>query len=100
MRQRIKQITHYILSRYLDGGSNDNKDPKTGKRRPFRNIGNSIVDLEFRAKNIDRKSIEGHAKDGDYIFALAVKKELHQWMQDENFGETIDAFQRKESEYG
>lgn len=100
MRNTVKQITHYILSKYMDGGSNNNKDSRTGARRPFRNIGNSIVDLEWRAKNIDRKSIEGHAKDGDYIFSLVINKELQQWMQDANFGETIDGFQRKESEYG
>lgn len=99
MRQTVRQITHYILSKYMDGGA-DNKDPLTKQRRPFRNIGNSIVDLECRAKNIDRSAIEAHAKDGDFIFALVVQKELQQWMQDENFGETIDAIQRKESEYG
>ena len=99
MKGTVKQITHYILSKYLNGGS-DNVDPVTKQRRPFRNIGNAIVDLEWRAKNIDRKSIEAHALDGDYLFSLVVQKELHQWMKDNNFGETIDAIQRKESEYG
>lgn len=96
MRQTVKQITHYILSKYMGGQI----DPKTKARKPFRNIGNAIVDLEWRAKNIDRKSIEAHATDGDYLFSMIVQKELHQWMKDNNFGETIDAFQRKESEYG
>jgi len=81
--------THYILSKYMQG-----------KEERFRNIGNSIVDLEWRAKNIDRKPIEGHSADGDYIFSLVVNKELQQWMKDTNFGETTDALQRKESEYG
>jgi hypothetical protein len=99
MRKTVKTITHYILSRYMEGGT-DNKDPLTGRRRPFRNIGNAIVDLEWRAKNIDRKSIEAHAKDGDYIFSLIVNKELQQWMEDNNFGKIIDDYQRKKSEYG
>src|SRR4051812_26407159 len=86
MRKTVRQITHYILSRYMNGGSNDNLDPKTGKRRPFRNIGNFIVDLEWRAKNIDRKSIEAHETDGDYLFSMLVNKELQQWMKDNNFG--------------
>ena len=86
MRQTVRQITHYIMSRYMDGGSNDNKDPQSGKRRPFRNIGNAIVDLEWRAKNIDRKSIEAHATDGDYLFSMVVNKETQQWMKDNNFG--------------
>lgn len=63
-------------------------------------IGNFIVDLEWRAKNIDRKSIEAHATDGDCIFSLVVEKELRQWRKDDDFGATIDDFQRKESEYG
>jgi hypothetical protein len=52
MRNTCKQITHYILSRYM-GKLTD----EIGRRRPFRNIGNAIVDLKWRAKNIDRKSI-------------------------------------------
>jgi hypothetical protein len=42
------------------GGQKDEQ----GRRKPFRNIGNAIVDLEWRAKNIDRKSIEAHETDG------------------------------------
>ena len=99
MRETVKQITHYILSRYMDGG-NDNKDPITKLRRPFRNIGNFIVDLEWRAKNIDRKSIEAHATDGDHLFSLVTNKELQLWMKNNNFGATIDDYQRKKSEYG
>ena len=95
MRQRVRQITHYIMSKYM-GGQNDEQ----GRRKPFRNIGNAIVDLEWRAKNIDRKSIEAHETDGDYIFSLLVNKELQQWMKDNNFGKTIDDYQRKKSEYG
>jgi hypothetical protein len=95
MRATVKQITHYILSRYV-GSQTD----EIGRRKPFRNTGNAIVDLEWRAKNIDRKSIEGHATDGDYIFSLVVNKELQQWMKDNNFGKTIDDYQRKKSEYG
>lgn len=95
MRQTVKQITHYILSRYMS----TQKDEQ-GRRKPFRNIGNAIVDLEWRAKNIDRKSIEAHATDGDYLFSLIVNKELQQWMKVNNFGATIDAYQRKKSEYG
>lgn len=95
MRQTVRQTTHYILSKYL-GTQND----ALGRRKPFRNIGNAIVDLEWRAKNIDRKSIEAQANDGDYIFSLVVNKELQKWMRDNNFGKTIDDYQRKKSEYG
>jgi hypothetical protein len=40
------------------------------------------------AENIDRKSIEAHATDGNYIFALVVQKEPHQWMKEEDFDRT------------
>jgi hypothetical protein len=73
MFNTVRQITHYILSKYFKGGS--------GR---FRNIGNAIVDLEWRAKNIDRKSIEAHATDGHHVFSLIVNKELQQWMKDNN----------------
>jgi hypothetical protein len=47
MHATVKQITHYILSKYTGGQI----DKKTCQRKPFRNIGNAIVDLEWRAKN-------------------------------------------------
>jgi hypothetical protein len=93
MHKTVRQITHYILSKYFRKQASD-------EQQRFRNIGNAIVDLEWRAKNIDRKSIEAHATDGDHIFSLIVNKELQQWMKDNNFGKTIDDYQRKKSEYG
>lgn len=98
VRRRVKQITHYILSRY-DDGRPDNKDA-INRRRPFQNIGNAIVDLEWRAKNIDRASIQYDSVDGDIGWALIVNRELQQYMQDEDFGRFIDNHQRKKSEYG
>jgi hypothetical protein len=56
--------------------------------------------LEWRAENIDRKSIEAHAVGGDHVFSLMVSKELQQWMKENNFGNTIDDYQRKKAEYG
>lgn len=90
MRKTVRQITHYILSKYMD--------PNEEGR--FRNIGNSIVNIEWRAKNIDRKSIEAHATDSDHVFSLLVNKEVQQWMKVNNFGKTIDDYQRKKSQYG
>jgi hypothetical protein len=78
------------------GGQKDEQ----GRRKPFRKICNAIVDLEWRAKNIHRKSIEAHANDGDYIFSLVLNKKLQQWMKDNNFGKTIDDYQRKNPKYG
>ncbi|ERR1700760_1102851 len=91
----MRQITHYIMSKYMDG-----QNDEQGRRKPFRNIGNAITDLEWRAKNIDRKSIEAEETDGDYIFALAVNKEVQLWMKNNNFGKTIDDYQRKKSGCG
>jgi hypothetical protein len=93
--QNVRQITHYILSKYFK--KEKSNAPET---RRFRNIGNSIVDIEWRAKNIDRKSVEAHATDGDAEFSLIVTKEVQQWMKVNNFGKTIDDYQRKKSEYG
>jgi hypothetical protein len=95
MRQTVRQITHYIMSKYMGGQLDEQL-----RRKPFRNIGNAIVDLEWRAKNIDRKAIEAEETDSDYIFSLVVNKEVQQWMKDNNFGKTIDDYQRKKSEYG
>lgn len=71
IKETVRQITHYIMSKYI-GGQKDEQD----RRKPFRNIGNAIVDLEWRAKNIDRKSIEAEETDGDFIFSLVTNKEV------------------------
>jgi hypothetical protein len=47
-----------------------------GRRKPFRYIGHAIVDLEWRAKNIDCKAIEAEETNGGYIFALIVNKAM------------------------
>lgn len=98
VKEIIQTITHYILSKYTTA-KGDNVDNQ-GNRLPFRNIGNAIVDLEFRAKNIDRKAIEPVATDGDWVFSLIVKKELQQFLKEENFGKLIDDYQYKKSAYG
>jgi hypothetical protein len=66
MYNTVRQITHYILSKYFK------KTGNAEEHQAFRNIGNAIVDLEWRAKNIDRKPIEAHAIDGDHLFSLIV----------------------------
>jgi len=96
IKKTIDQIGRYIQSKYLGGMV----DKTTGKRLRFRNIGNAIVDLETRAKNIDRKAIEATALDGDYTFSMVVNKELQKWMKLNNFGKVIDDYQRKKTEYG
>jgi len=95
MAKDISQYTHYILSKYTDDGVDANGNPYR-----FRNVGNAIVDLEFRAKNLDRKNIQYTATDGDYVFSMIVNKEVQQFMKDENWGQFIDDFQRKKTEYG
>lgn len=95
MRQEVKDTTYYILSRYIGGQIDQQK-----RRKPFMNIGNAIVDIEWRAKNIDRKAIVASPKDGDYVFAMMFNRELQQYMEDSKFGIYINDHQRKKSEYG
>lgn len=94
-RDTVRQVIHYSLSKYM-GGQVD----EYGRRMPFQNIGNFIVDLEWRAKNIDRKHIRGVAKDGDWLYSLVVNKELQQLLFEMNFGKVIDDYQRKKTEFG
>lgn len=91
----IKQVTHYISSKYLD-----NLKDEFGNEYRFRNIGNAIVDLEFRAKNLDRKNIEAYPDDNDYVFAMILNKEIQKFLKDNQWGEFIDDFQIKKSQYG
>ena len=45
MRQTVRQITHYTMSKYMNKQTDEQ-----GRRKPFRNIGNAIVDLEWRSQ--------------------------------------------------
>lgn len=93
----VSQITHYLLSRYT--GPLGQKD-ELGRRKPFRNVVNAIVDIEKRATDIDRKNIQILSQDGDYVFSLVVRKELEHWMEESDFGKTINELQGAKIEYG
>lgn len=93
--QTIRQAGFFILSKYLSGQKDE-----LGRLKPFRQLSNAVVDIEFRAKNIDRSHIRYKSDDGDYMFSLVVAKELLEWMDDNDFGTFIDTYQRKKSEFG
>lgn len=94
-RQQIREIIYYGLSKYMTG-----QNDEFGRRLPFRNVGNFAVDLEWRAVNIDRKNIVATEKDGDWVFALVLNKELQQAMIDTNYGRVIDDYQLKKAAFG
>jgi hypothetical protein len=94
MRQTVRQITHYILSKYI-GGQTD----EIGRRKPSAIL--AMPSLTWSgAPRTSTARASRHATDGDFIFSLVVQKELQQWMKTNNFGKTIDDYQRKKSEYG
>jgi hypothetical protein len=93
--ETLKQAGYFILSRYMSGQTDE-----LGRLKPFRQLSNGVVEIEFRAKNIDRAHISYKATDGDYGFALAVRKELQEWMEVSDFGTYIDDYQRKKAQFG
>ena len=95
VRKKIIRTTAYSNSEYTKLMKDE-----FGNELRFRNIGNSIVDLEWRAKNLDRKNIEAVAVDGDYVYSMIVNRETQNYMKNNDWGQFIDDFQFKKSQYG
>lgn len=93
--KNIIKITAYSQSQYVEHFKDE-----FGNELRFRNIGNAIVDLEWRAKNLDRKNIEATSVDGDYVFSMIINKETQQDLKENDGGQFIDDLQYKKSQYG
>ena len=94
-KDTVKRVYFYSLSEYLSGGKDG-----LGRRKPFKNIVNQIVDVDTRATDIDIKNIQLVSEDGDYVRTMLLEKELHNWMRKHDFGVTIDALNETKCRYG
>ncbi len=94
-KDTVKRIYFYSLSSYLSG----DKDG-LGRRKPFKNIVNQVVDVDTRSTDIDIKNIQLVSEDGDYSRTMLLEKELQNWMRKHDFGMTIDSLNETKCRYG
>lgn len=93
-KQMVKTIAHYSQSKYL--GSD--KDPQ-GRRKPFYNVVNAVVDIETRATDLDVKDIQIKAEK-DYARAMMLRAELRNWLKDNKFSLILNQMNESRIRYG
>lgn len=92
----IRMIEFYSSSKYLNGQKDE-----LGRDKPFYNIINGVIDTENAAKDIDTKQIEIISMDGEHQDqAFMMNKELKIWMNQVNFGKTLNEMRDIHSRYG
>ena len=96
MREIINKIEAYINSKHISGDTDS-----MGREKPFFNIVTGIVNIWFRATDIDRKNIRVKStKAEDTIMAFLGTVHLNQWMRKANFGVFLNDWGRTLARYG
>lgn len=96
MRENINKIEAYINSKHISGDTDS-----MGRDKPFFNIVTGIVNIWFRATDIDRKNIRiKSTKAEDTIMAFLGTVHLNQWMRKANFGVFLNDWGRTLARYG
>ncbi len=96
MRETLDTIDAYLSSKHITGDT-DSK----GRDKPFFNICVAIVNIWYRATDIDRKNIKIKAvKQGDYIKSFLLTILLNNWMRKSLFGKFLNEWGRTLAKYG
>src|SRR3990167_6175568 len=92
----IETITAYLNSKHITG----DKD-SLGRDKPFFNIVTAVVNIWYRATDIDRKDVRVNPdKAGNTIPALFANALLQDWMKRERFGVFLNNWGRTLAKFG
>lgn len=93
---KIRMIEFYSNSKYLNGMKDE-----LGRDKPFFNIINGVIDTENAAKDLDTKDLEVVSIDGNHVHeAFLLGKEVKIWMNQENYGKSLNDQRDIHSRYG
>lgn len=96
MRETIDKIDAYLNSKHISGETDS-----MGREKPFFNIATGVVNIWYRATDIDRKNITIKAtKSTDTVKAFLATAHLNQWMRKTNFGAFLNEWGRSLVRYG
>lgn len=94
--ETIETIDAYLNSKHISGPV-DSLD----REKPFFNIVTAIVNIWWRATDIDRKNIRIKAgRMAKTLMAFAANLHLKEWMRREMFGRFLNEWGRAQAEYG
>jgi hypothetical protein len=81
LRETIEKIDAYLNSKHISGDTDSQ-----GREKPFFNIVTGIVNIWYRATDIDRKNIRIRAtKSTDVVKSFLATVHLQEWMRKTNF---------------
>lgn len=93
---KIRMIEFYSNSKYLNGMKDE-----LGRDKPFFNIINGVIDTENAAKDLDTKDLEVVSIDGNHVHeSFLLGKEVKIWMNQENYGKSLNDQRDIHSRYG
>lgn len=96
MHDTIERITAYLNSKHTTG----DKD-SLGREKPFFNIVSAVVNIWYRATDIDRKDIIVRAdKQANFTLSFFANALLQDWMRRERFGVFLNQWGRELAKYG
>lgn len=96
MYQVINTIEAYLNSRHISG-----QYDSLGREKPFFNICVSASNIWYRATDIDRKNIRIKAKKNkDRVDSFLLNVHVQNWMDRENFGQSLNEWGRVLARYG
>lgn len=96
MHDTIERIDAYLNSKHISGATDS-----LGRDKPFFDISTAIVNIWFRATDIDRKDIKFvPKKQSSIILAFVANVILQNWMNENRFGQFLNAWGRSLSRYG
>jgi len=96
MHNTIETIDAYLNSKHISGSKDS-----LGRDKPFFNIVTAIVNVWYRATDIDRKDIRIMPPSLDKTaHAFVATVHLHQWMKEAKFGTFLNDWGRSLARYG
>jgi hypothetical protein len=96
MYEDLNRIDAYDNSKHISGDT-DSK----GRAKPFYNIVRAVVNIWYRATDIDRKHIRIYSnKISNYVSSFIATIYLQSWMKKSRFGQFLNTWGRTLAKYG
>lgn len=96
MYDTIERIEAYLNSKHISGDTDS-----LGREKPFFNIVTAIVNVWYRATDIDRKDLRFvPTKSSSVLLAFVANVLLQRWMDKNRFGQFLNSWGRALARYG
>lgn len=95
LKKTVQRIEYITNSEYLSGKLDEN-----GREKPFYNIADYRLNVAVTATDFDTKDIQIVSDTADYVRSMLLQKEVHYWMKDTHFSQTLNRMIETRAKYG